>query len=185
MFDRLQCLLLVIDDEVQISTLMCDVLEQQGARIDLANSGKQAVERMKSNQYDLYICDHRMPDVSGAGLYRSIESTNPEARYRFLFVTGEADPRAVHDREIVRHRIVEPDEAVVEDVDRVVGYHFWSDRHGGESSGAVCRHLRLVLSDLAARFLPGRDEARGLPPPLQRALPDGRAERAVLFVADG
>ena len=47
----------------------------------------------------------------------------------------------------------------------------------GESSGAVCRHFRLVLPDLAARLLP----ARGKPPEflrlLRRALPDRRAER--------
>jgi CheY-like chemotaxis protein len=81
--------ILVIDDELQISTLMCDVLEQQGAQIDLANSGRQAVEQMKAKEYDLYICDRRMPDLSGEGLYRSVECTNPELRSRFLFVTGD------------------------------------------------------------------------------------------------
>ena len=59
---------------------------------------------------------------------------------------------------------------------RVVGYHFGGDRHAGESSGAVCRHFRLVLSVLEARLLPGRHEAGGLPAPLRRALPDRRAE---------
>jgi CheY-like chemotaxis protein len=81
--------ILVIDDEAQISTLMCDMLKQQGAKIDLANSGRQAFEQIKATQYDLCICDQRMADLSGEGLYRSLESTNPELRSRFLFVTGD------------------------------------------------------------------------------------------------
>ena len=40
-----------------------------------------------------------------------------------VLAPGEADARRVHDREIGRHRVVEPDEAVVEDTDRVLGYH--------------------------------------------------------------
>jgi CheY-like chemotaxis protein len=81
--------ILVIDDEIQISTLMSDVLEQQGAQIDLANSGVQAVEQIKNKRYDLFICDQRMPDLSGERLYRSVASMNPELRWRFLFVTGD------------------------------------------------------------------------------------------------
>jgi CheY-like chemotaxis protein len=81
--------ILVIDDEIQISTLMSDVLQQEGAQIDLANSGVQAVERIKSKRYDLLICDQQMPDLNGERLYRSVESMNPELRWRFLFVTGD------------------------------------------------------------------------------------------------
>jgi len=38
-----------------------------------------------------------------------------------LATSGEADPRAVHDGEVVRHRSIEPDKAVVEDGDCVLG----------------------------------------------------------------
>jgi len=36
---------------------------------------------------------------------------------------GEADPRSVHDREVSGHRVVQPDEAMIEDTDRVLRYH--------------------------------------------------------------
>ena len=36
---------------------------------------------------------------------------------------GEADSRSVHDREVGRHRVVQPDEAMIEDTDRVLRYH--------------------------------------------------------------
>ena len=38
-----------------------------------------------------------------------------------LLATREADPRAVDDGEVVGHRVVESDEAVIEDRDEVVG----------------------------------------------------------------
>jgi nitrogen-specific signal transduction histidine kinase len=81
--------ILVIDDEIHITELMFDVLTRQGARIDLANSGVEALEQIKKKNYDVIICDQRMPGVSGQRLYRLVESLNPDLRNRFLFVTGD------------------------------------------------------------------------------------------------
>jgi signal transduction histidine kinase/ActR/RegA family two-component response regulator len=80
---------LVIDDEVHITELIFDVLARQGAHIDLANSGVEALDQIKKNDYDVIICDQRMPGVSGQRLYRLVESLNRELRHRFLFVTGD------------------------------------------------------------------------------------------------
>jgi signal transduction histidine kinase/ActR/RegA family two-component response regulator len=88
-----QCLrgkqILVIDDEIHITELIFDVLTRQGARIDLANSGVDALEQIKKKNYDVIVCDQRMPGLSGQRLYRLVESLNSELRHRFLFVTGD------------------------------------------------------------------------------------------------
>lgn len=81
--------ILVIDDEIHITQLIFDVLARQGARIDLANSGVEALDQIKKKSYDVIICDQRMPGVSGQRLYKLVESLNPELRHRFLFVTGD------------------------------------------------------------------------------------------------
>jgi len=81
--------ILVIDDEVQISRLMSEVLETHGAKIDLVNSGLQAAEQIQAKEYDLFICDQHMPDLSGERLYWSVKSANPKLENRFLFVTGD------------------------------------------------------------------------------------------------
>jgi CheY-like chemotaxis protein len=88
---------LVIDDEVHITTLISEVLESHGAAIDLANSGLEAIEQVKSKQYDLLICDQRMPDMTGERLYRWIGFTRPELQHRFLFVTGDLLDQQVND----------------------------------------------------------------------------------------
>jgi CheY-like chemotaxis protein len=81
--------ILVIDDEMHIRELMFDVLTQQGAQVDVAGSGMDALEMLKKKSYDVIVCDQRMPGISGQRLYRLTASLNPELQHRFLFVTGD------------------------------------------------------------------------------------------------
>jgi nitrogen-specific signal transduction histidine kinase/ActR/RegA family two-component response regulator len=81
--------ILVIDDEIHITELIFDVLTRQGARIDVANSGMDALNQIKKKNYDIVICDQRMPGLSGQRLYRLVSSMNSKMRNRFLFVTGD------------------------------------------------------------------------------------------------
>jgi CheY-like chemotaxis protein len=77
--------ILVIDDEIHITELIYHVLVREGASIDLANSGADAFNQIKTKDYDVIICDQRMPGISGQRLYRVLESSNPEMRHKFLF----------------------------------------------------------------------------------------------------
>ena len=81
--------ILVIDDEIHITELIFDVLARQGAGIDIANSGMDALNQIKKKDYDIVICDQRMPGISGQRLFRLVSSLNSEIRNRFLFVTGD------------------------------------------------------------------------------------------------
>jgi len=81
--------ILVIDDEVHITELVFDVLTRQGAGIDVANSGAEALERIKNKNYDVILCDQRMPGLSGQRLFGVVAALDPEIRHRFLFVTGD------------------------------------------------------------------------------------------------
>ena len=56
---------------------------------------------------------------------------------------------------------------MVEDGNRSLSYHFGCDGHAAECRGGVCRHLRLVVSVVEARLLPGRAEAGRVPRPLR------------------
>ena len=77
--------------------------------------------------------EDRAADVEAEGVVlerRAVAVAHEEAdqagiRVVDLFLAPrEADARAVDDGEVVGHHGVEADEAVVEDGDRVVGYHF-------------------------------------------------------------
>jgi len=79
--------ILVIDDDLHITALLYDILTMQGAEIDDANSGEEAIGKIHGKSYDLFICDQRMPDLSGEQLFRAIEPLGIQCR--FLFVTGD------------------------------------------------------------------------------------------------
>ena len=51
--------------------------------------------------YDLILCDVRMPGLDGPGLYRALRLTHPELLSRFVFLTGDTlNPES---REFVQH----------------------------------------------------------------------------------
>src|SRR5262249_3893064 len=67
-----------------------------------------------------------------------------------LLPTGEADARGIRHGEVRGHRPVEADEAVVEDTDRVLGYHSVGRRHVGAESRATPGRYRRAPRDRAA-----------------------------------
>ena len=59
---------LIVDDEDCITELVESVLQKCGYRTDRLNDGGPAIELMKTNDYDILICDLHMPGVSGREL---------------------------------------------------------------------------------------------------------------------
>lgn len=58
-------ILLVEDNEIN-QKFMTIVLFQMGYEPDIAHNGQQAVEMVKTNEYDLIFMDHQMPKMNGA-----------------------------------------------------------------------------------------------------------------------
>ncbi len=54
-----------------------------------ASSGRQALERMAKENYDVILTDIRMPDLDGRALYQEIERRWPARAGRVVFVTGD------------------------------------------------------------------------------------------------
>ena len=79
----------VVDDEIHIAEFVYDVLTRHGARVEIANSGSEAYEKIRNRHFDLIVCDQHMPGLSGQSLYRLLESGDPGSSGRFLFMTGD------------------------------------------------------------------------------------------------
>jgi two-component system cell cycle response regulator len=60
--------ILVVDDEEIMREFLREVLSDQGYKIDLASSGKDAVEKMAAHEYDLVLTDIVMPELDGLGV---------------------------------------------------------------------------------------------------------------------
>jgi len=81
--------ILVVEDDEEIQELYGYYLEELGFNVDLAKDGEDAIEKSKSNSYDLAIIDFRLPGVNGNIVAAEISEKNPATH--ILFITGSYD----------------------------------------------------------------------------------------------
>jgi len=81
--------ILVVDDEPDVAGLMAETLTLDGHRIDVAGSGREALERLETERYDLLLSDLRMPDLDGAALFRHLRDRDPAMLGRLVLLTGD------------------------------------------------------------------------------------------------
>lgn len=80
---------LIVDDEAEVRDTLRDILEGDGHWIATAACGREALERMSTEPYDVVLTDLRMPDLDGQALYREIERRWPECAAGVVFITGD------------------------------------------------------------------------------------------------
>jgi len=81
--------ILIVDDEPEIRETLAEILSAAQHNVVTAGSGREALERMATERYDVIVSDIRMPDLDGRALYREIERRWPEQARRVVFVTGD------------------------------------------------------------------------------------------------
>ncbi len=81
--------ILIVDDEAEIRETLAEILTGARHRVVTASSGREALERMAAEHYDVILTDIRMPDLDGRALYREIERRWPGQSGRVVFVTGD------------------------------------------------------------------------------------------------
>jgi PAS domain S-box-containing protein len=81
--------ILIVDDEAEIRETLSEILIGAQHRVVTASSGREALERMAAEHYDVILTDIRMPDLDGRALYEEIERRWPGRAGRVVFVTGD------------------------------------------------------------------------------------------------
>jgi two-component system NtrC family sensor kinase len=79
---------LVVDDDLPIAQMMASILADEGYEVDVAGNGRQALELIAVQHYDLILTDLRMPVLDGAALYRELERQQPDLLRRLVIITG-------------------------------------------------------------------------------------------------
>ena len=69
--------ILVIDDDTYICKLLSNYLNKNGYDSDLAFNGISAQKKIDENQYNLVICDYRLPDRNGFDILRHVKKKDP------------------------------------------------------------------------------------------------------------
>jgi len=84
--------ILIIDDDVLVLKTAKRVLEQNGFLVEIAKSGEAGIEKIKTDQFNLIICDVRMPEMDGIMTLKRIktEMCQKAKDIPVIFITGYA-----------------------------------------------------------------------------------------------
>jgi len=87
---------LIIDDEQWVQEVFRDFCELTRAfDVELADSGRDAIDKVRSNQYDLVTLDLIMPEMSGIDVLSAIKKYSPHVPV--IVITGNATDRLVNE----------------------------------------------------------------------------------------
>jgi CheY-like chemotaxis protein len=81
--------ILVVDDESSIARALAHLLRRDGHTVDTAANGRLALTKLHTQAYDLLLCDLRMPELDGPGLYQALQHEHPHYLARVIFLTGD------------------------------------------------------------------------------------------------
>ncbi len=83
--------ILVIDDERSIRNTLKDILEYEKYEVDLAEDGKKGIEKVKQTEYDIILCDIKMPGLDGIEVLEELHPMAPDTPVVMISGHGNID----------------------------------------------------------------------------------------------
>lgn len=80
--------ILLVDDELEIVSILSELLEDLDYSVTTALNGKEALERLESDKFDIMIIDNNMPILTGEEVLSEIYPTKPEG-LKIIFASGQ------------------------------------------------------------------------------------------------
>lgn len=87
--------ILVVDDSREITSLVADILGDDGAEVSTANTGQEAMVLLEAAQFDVLLLDLGMPEPNGWDVLEFIGKTVPRMLSRTVVLTGMSYDREV------------------------------------------------------------------------------------------
>lgn len=81
--------ILVIDDDRDICLMLTKFLSKSNYLVHTAYTGAEGLQQLRSNEYDLILCDYKLPDVNGIELLQRIKILN--STVAIIIITGYSD----------------------------------------------------------------------------------------------
>lgn len=72
--------ILVVDDEQIMRDLFVKILRKEEHEVVTAQDGKEAVKKIKENNFDIVFMDIRMPDMNGVETFGQIKKLSPKSK---------------------------------------------------------------------------------------------------------
>jgi DNA-binding NtrC family response regulator len=83
--------ILIVDDDPHFLRVLQRILSGEKFEVTATSNPCDAIEFLRSNNFDLIICDLRMPDCDGLNLLHEIRRTGNEVPVIILTAYGEVD----------------------------------------------------------------------------------------------
>lgn len=80
---------LIIDDDIDICTLLSRFLNKEGYETEVAYTGNKGVAKFKEGTFDIVLCDYRLGDKEGRDVLAEIKERSPNTIV--LIITGYSD----------------------------------------------------------------------------------------------
>jgi DNA-binding response OmpR family regulator len=81
--------ILIVDDELSILVPLQFLMEKAGYTAKLAQSGKEAIEKISAHCPDLVLLDIMLPDLDGYEIYQMIRQRAEWESIRIIFLTAK------------------------------------------------------------------------------------------------
>ncbi len=95
-----QPLVLIVDDDPDLCQSLRDVLRDRGYRVCLAHDEADAAAHLRDTSFRVVLIDMKLPEGDGAGVYRLVRETNPQART--VVITGHRSEMEKRVEEVLR-----------------------------------------------------------------------------------
>jgi DNA-binding NtrC family response regulator len=82
---------LIIDDEKSIRATLREILEYEKYEIDEASDGAQGLTKIKENEYDLVLCDVKMPKMDGLEVLENALQLAKNAQFIMISAHGNIE----------------------------------------------------------------------------------------------
>ena len=81
--------ILIIDDDMDLCTLLSRFLTKNGYETEIAPSGSKGIAKFSEKKFDVVICDYRLGDMRGTDVVSALKKINPHVI--ILVITGYSD----------------------------------------------------------------------------------------------
>ena len=86
---------LIVEDQPNVSTYVKRALEEQGYAVDLAHTGREALDWAEVVEFDLIVLDIMLPEVDGITVCRRLRSQGNRAAILMLTARDTVDDRVL------------------------------------------------------------------------------------------
>lgn len=144
--------ILVIDDDVELATLLGEFLRREGFTLDFEHDGRKGLDRALKAEHDLLVLDVMLPGLDG---FEILKRLRQHSRVPVLMLTARG-----------------------EDVDRIVGLELGADDYLAKpfNPRELVARIRAILRRIETKPVGGRIEVNGvaLDPGSREVMIDGQ-----------